>query len=118
MLDLLKSLFRTGTSLLKNKHELALENLALRQQLAVLKRSVKRPKLNNTDRTFWITLKKCWSKWSDALIFVKPETVISWHRKGFKQFWRWKSQRRKPGRPKVSREVRDLIRQMSSENGW
>jgi hypothetical protein len=63
-------------------------------------------------------LKKVWPKWSEAFVIVKPETVIGWHRKGFKLFWRWKSRKRKPGRPKVNREIRELIRQMSLENGW
>jgi putative transposase len=118
MLDLLKSLLLTGTSLLKTQRELALENLALRQQLAVLSRSTKRAKLNNADRAFWLALKKVWPKWSDALVIVKPATVITWHRKGFKLFWRWKSSKKKPGRPRIGREIRVLIRQMSRENGW
>ncbi len=75
MLDLLKSLLFTGTSLLKTKQELALENLALRQQLTVLNRSAKRAKLTNADRIFWVTLIKVWPKWSDALVIVKPKTV-------------------------------------------
>ncbi len=118
MLDLIKSLLLTGKSLLKTKEELALENLALRQQLAVLSRSTKRAKLTKADRAFWVTLKRIWPGWSDALVIVKPETVIGWHRTGFKLFWRWKSRKRNPGRPRISREVRELIRQMSSENGW
>ncbi|MDJ0766888.1 MAG: hypothetical protein QNJ97_28195, partial [Myxococcota bacterium] len=93
MLDLLKSLLLAGTSLLKTKRELALENLALRQQLAVMKRSTKRAKLTNADRAFWVALKKIWPQWSNALVIVKPETVIGWHRKGFKLFWRWKSRK-------------------------
>ena len=118
MLDLLKSLLLAGTSLWKTKRELALENLALRQQLAVMKRSTKRVKLTNADRAFWVALKKIWPQWSNALVIVKPETVIGWHRKGFKLFWRWKSRKRKPGRPKMSREIRELIHRMSRENRW
>jgi putative transposase len=118
MLDLLKSLLVTGTSLLKTKQELALENLALRQQLAVLNRSTKRPKIKNADRAFWVTLKNLWSGWSDVLFIVKPETVINWHRKGFKLFWRWKSRKKILGRPRISCEIQELIRKMSSENGW
>jgi hypothetical protein len=86
MLDLLKSLLLTGTSLLKTQRELALENLALRQQLAVLSRSTKPAKLNNADRAFWLALKKVWPKWSDALVIVKPATVITWHRRIFKEY--------------------------------
>lgn len=86
MLDLLKSLLLTGTSLLKTQRHLALENLALRQQLAVLNRSTKRPRITNVDSAFWIALKKLWPRWSEALVIVKPETVIGWHRKAFKLF--------------------------------
>ena len=75
MLDFVKSLLLTGSSLLKTQRELALENLALRQQLAVLNRSTKRTKLNNADRAFWVALKKVWPKWSDALVIVKPARV-------------------------------------------
>ena len=94
---------------------LAAENLALRQQLAVLHRSVPRPKLQDRDRRFWVWLCMLWSKWRTVLIIVSPETVIRWHRQGFRYYWRWKS-RGKPGRPVVDAEVRRLIRRMSREN--
>jgi len=94
----------------------AVENLALRQQVAAFRHSVKRPKLRPRDRVFWVLLSKCWPEWRSALAIVQPETVIKWHRKGFKLFWRWKSRRGKPGRPTVERAVRDLIRRMSREN--
>ena len=106
MLDLVKSLLLTGKSLLKTKEELALENLALRQQLAVLSRDSKRAKLTKADRAFWVALKRLWPGWSDALVIVEPETVIGWHRKGFKLFWRWKSRKNKPGRPRISHLIR------------
>ena len=80
------ALLRAGVSSLKSKRELALENLALRQQLAVYKRKAKRPKLTNADRFFWMALMRWWPKWRDSLIIVKPETVISWHRNGFRLF--------------------------------
>ena len=94
---------------------MAAENLALRHQLAVLHRSAKRPKLRTRDRIFWVWLSKLWSGWRSALALVQPETVVGWHRQGFKLYWRWKS-RKKPGRPPVDREIRDLIRRMSREN--
>jgi hypothetical protein len=98
---------------------LAMENLALRQQLAVYKQSVKRPKLRPRDRIFWVCLSRLWSDWRSALAMVQPETVIRWHRQGFKLFWRWKSQSGKPGRPPISRDIRELIRRMSRDNpGW
>jgi transposase InsO family protein len=91
-----------------------LENLALRQQLAVLRRSVKRPRLRPRDRIFWVFLKRLCEDWRSHLILVKPETVVGWHRRGFKLFWRWKSG--KGGRPRISREVIDLIHRMAREN--
>jgi hypothetical protein len=94
----------------------AAENLALRQQVAVYKHSVKRPKLRPRDRFFWVLLSQIWSNWRSALAIVQPETVIKWHRQGFKLYWRWKSQGGKPGRPCIERELRDLIGRMSREN--
>ena len=94
----------------------AAENLALRQQLAVCRHSVKRPKLRPRDRVFWVWLSRFWPNWRSALAIVQPETVIQWHRMGFKLYWRWKSRASKPGRPRIEREIRDLIRRMSWEN--
>ena len=70
------------------RHNLALEIASLRQQLAVFKRKQPRPRMRHSDRLFWILLRRIWSPWSDVLIVVKPETVISWHRAGFRLFWR------------------------------
>jgi transposase InsO family protein len=102
-------------ALLLSRAALAAENLALRQQLAILDRKLPRPKLKNRDRLFWVLLSRLWSGWQSVLIIVKPETVIRWHRQGFKYYWRWKS-RSKPGRPKIPPELRDLIRRMSRDN--
>ena len=96
--------------------DLALENLALRQQLAILKRPKKRPQIRTKDRLFWIMLSRFWSNWQEPLIVVKPETVIRWHRKGFKLFWKFKSRRKGPGRPPISPEIRDLILKMAKAN--
>ena len=92
------------------------EILALRQQVAVLKRKRPRPLLRKADRVFWVILSCLWPGWRHALVIVRPETVIGWHRKGFRLFWTWKSRRGKPGRPPVSREIRYLVRRMSREN--
>ena len=81
-----------------------------------MKRSAKRPRLRNRDRLFWVLLSRFWRNWQEPLIVVKPETVIRWHRKGFKLFWKFKSRRKGPGRPPVSREIRDLIRTMAKAN--
>jgi transposase InsO family protein len=115
MLHLLHALLATARSSLRSQRELALENLALRQQLAVLKRRTKRPKLSTADRAFWVVLSRLWPDWQHALILVKPETVIGWHRKGFKLYWTWKS-RNRSGRPRIDPEIRSLIRRMAREN--
>jgi hypothetical protein len=98
------------------KVHLAVENLALRQQLAVCKQSVKRPKLRPRDRVFWVWLSRLWPNWRSALAIVQPKTVIKWRRIGFKLYWRRKSRPGKPGRPPIEREIRGLIRRMSREN--
>jgi len=95
---------------------LTVENLALRQQLAVMRRSHKRPRLRPRDRLFWTWLMRFWPHWKSALIIVKPDTVIRWHRQGFRLYWRWKSRPGKPGRPTLETEVRALIWKMSNEN--
>jgi hypothetical protein len=96
--------------------DLALENLALRQQVAAMKRAVKRPQLRSIDRLFWVLLSRFWSNWQQTLIIVKPETVVRWHKKGFKLFWKFKSRRKGPGRPPISPEIRDLVRRMAETN--
>ncbi|MFL6450231.1 MAG: integrase core domain-containing protein [Bryobacteraceae bacterium] len=108
------------SSLLKSRTALQLENIALRHQIGVLQRSAKkRLQLHNSDRLFWVGLSQLWSEWRSALVIVKPETVIAWHRKAFRLFWTWKVQHGKPGRPAILLEVRALIRRMSRENpGW
>ncbi len=99
-----------------DRAELAAENLALRQQLAVLERQSKRPRLRKRDRIFWTWLARLWSSWRSVLIIVQPETVVRWHRQGFRLYWRWRSRSRKPGRPRIDAEIRELIHRMSREN--
>jgi hypothetical protein len=99
MLHSLYALLGTARSSLKSQRGLALENLALRQQLAILHRKSKRPKLHEADRIFLVALCRLWPNWQHALILVKPETVVGWHRKGFKLYWTWKS-RHQGGRPR------------------
>ena len=99
-----------------NRDSVVAENLALRQQLAVAMRSVKRVKLKKQDRAFWVMLKQCFPGWRSWLIIVQPATVCRWHRLGFRLFWRWKSTWGTPGRPKLGLELRALIRRMSREN--
>jgi putative transposase len=97
-----------------SRHHLALEAVVLRQQLAVYKRKQPHPKLRRSDRLFWVVFRLMWNSWSEALILVKPDTVVAWHRAGYRLFWRWRS--RRVGRPKAAEEVRHLIRRMKREN--
>ena len=82
----------------------------------VLRRTVPRPQVHRKDRLFWVVISHLWKDWRKALIIVKPETVIKWHRQGFKMYWHWRSRARNLGRPKVDKEVRELIGRMSQEN--
>ena len=109
-------LLRTAWAILRapssKRAGLVVENLALRHQIEVLQRVRRRPRLQNRDRGFWIVLARFWKGWRNSLLQVQPETVIRWHRQGFRRYWTWKS-RRENGRPRISREVRQLIRRMS-----
>ncbi len=116
MIKLLRIVLASVVSAFRTRRDLALVNLALRQQLALFKQTGRRPPLSDADRAFWVVLSRIWARWKGVLVVVKPETVIAWHRKGFRQYWMWKSRRRRPGRPLVPRELRDLIRKMSIAN--
>src|SRR5881398_2388703 len=115
MMRWLAILVRTLRSTIRTQRELALENLALRQQVAVWKVRQPRPQLRATDRLFWLVLSRLWKNWRSSLQVVRPETVVRWHRQGFRRYWAWKSRHRR-GRPAIGREVRDLIRRMSRAN--
>ncbi len=95
---------------------IALENLALRHQLAVLQRSGRRPRLSRGDRIFWVWLARLWIEWRASLVIVHPATVLAWHRQGFQLSWRWKSKPNPVGRPRLDAEIRHLIRRMAQEN--
>jgi putative transposase len=92
------------------------ENLALRHQIGVLQRARRQARLNSADRILWVWMSRVWTDWRSLLVIVKPETVIGWHRKGFRLYWAWKSRRAAVGRRSVPREVRDLIRRMCVAN--
>jgi hypothetical protein len=99
----------------RSRASLELELVALRHQATVLQRQHRgRPQLSSLDRLLWVWLYRIWPQVIDAMVLVKPTTVIQWHRKGFRLFWRWRS--RRPGRPKIRTEIRDLIRCMSKAN--
>jgi hypothetical protein len=90
--------------------------LALRQQLATYSQKKSKPKITPLDRAFWVTLFRFWPRWKHSLVIVRPDTVIRWHRSGFKLYWRWIS-KPGPGRPPISLEVRDLIKEFALDNG-
>ena len=114
MRELLQAIVGAMLAALRPRASLIAENLALRQQLAVLRRQTTRPQLRPVDRAFWVVLSRTWSRWADALAIVKPETVITWHRRRFARFWAYKS--RRPGRSPIGREVVEMIGRMATEN--
>src|SRR4051794_17631329 len=110
MTSVMMSLVATIRSIVRSRAALHLEILALRHQLQVLQRSQpRRLRLGHADRWLWAWLSHRWRGWRTALVIVKPETVVAWHRKGFRLFWTWKN-RRRTGRPPVSADARALIR--------
>lgn len=102
--------------LFRSRLSLQAEVIALRHQLTVYHRSVRRPQIRPADRVLWSWLSRHWARWRDALVFVQPATVIAWQRKRFRDHWRRISQCGKPGRSAISQEIRELIRRMSSAN--
>ena len=115
-MSLVLALLGTMRAALRTRGALALENLALRQQLALLRRRSTRPRFGLLDRTFWVWLSRRWSGWRETLHIVRPETVIRWHRQGFRAFWTWKSRRARTGRPTVNSELAKLVRAMALAN--
>jgi putative transposase len=116
MMPALVSLLLTLQGLARSRVALHLELLALRHQLQVLERSrPRRVRLAKADRWLWVWLSRVWTDWRTALVIVKPETVIAWHRQGFRLFWTWRS-RQRTGRPTIPADVRALIRTMSQSN--
>jgi hypothetical protein len=113
--DLILSLLAGLCVFVRSRADLALEIVALRQQIAVLRRKRPRPQLNSRDRLFWTALRRLWPGWNQVLVIVKPDTVVGWHRAGFRWYWRWRSLRRF-GRPRISEELRTLICRLAREN--
>lgn len=116
MLTVLAALIAQFRHAFADRRDLLLENAALRQQLAVYWRQGKHPALRPADRLFWVWLSRLWSGWRAALVIVQPETVIRWHRLGWKRYWSWKSRHHRCGRPRIERELRELIMRMAREN--
>src|SRR5215470_14802940 len=117
MVNLFRLLLGAVLGVFRARRDLLLENLALRQQLAALKRRQPRSRLTVFDKTFWILAHRFWAGWKQALFLVSPETVVRWHRAGFRCYWSLISKVRKPvGRKPTSKEVRNLLCQMMAEN--
>ena len=106
-------------SVFKSRRQLLLENLALRQQVTMLRKSVKRPRATVGDKLFWILFSRYVDGWRTVLHGLHPDTVVRWHRQGFRFYWRWKSRGPKPGRPAMDGGLRKLIREIQAINmGW
>src|SRR5450755_3245036 len=117
MFACLRHLLGWVVSVFRSREELLLENLALRQQLLALHSQRPRPRLSSVDRLFWIVLRKFWTGWKESLILVTAETVVRWHRAGFRLYWSWIWRAQEAvGRKPISREVRELIFRMVAEN--
>ena len=117
LLNLTAALLRCAVAFFRSRNEQAIVELALRQQLATYAQKQTRPALSPLDRAFWVALFRFWPRWKDTLVIVKPDTVVRWHRKGFRLYWRSIS-KRGPGRPPISEELKALIRRLASENNW
>jgi len=117
MLCLLRYLVDFHIRIFRSRRDLLLENLVLSQQLVVLKQRYPRAQVSTSGKLFWVILRRFWPEWMHALILVQPETVVRWHRAGFKLYWTWLSRRRvRAGRKCVSKELRELIFRMVAEN--
>src|SRR3979411_505970 len=112
MVTILSTLVSLLSFRVRSRASLELELVALRHQVRVLRRQHPgRLRLFSTDRLLWVWLYRVWPHVLTAMVLVTPATVVQWHRKGFRLYWRWRS--RHLGRPKMSAEIRDLIRRMS-----
>src|ERR1700694_48807 len=117
MITIVSALLSVLSFRFRRRASLELELVALRHQLAVLRRQ--RPgrlRIFATDRLLWMWLCRIWPRALNAMVLVKPATVIQWHRKGFRLYWWWRSRSRQIGRPKTNTQIRQLIRQMSMAN--
>jgi len=117
LLNLTTALLRCALAFFRSRNEQAIVELALRQQLTTYALEKTRPRITALDRAFWVALFRFWPHWRDSLVIVKPHTVIRWHRRGFRLYWRAIS-KRGPGRPPIPEELKALIRRLASENNW
>ncbi len=117
LVNLSVALLYSVLALFRSRQEQAIVELALRQQLATYAQQHRRPGLSPLDRAFWVALSQLWPGWRDHLVVVRPETVVRWHRQGFRRYWRSISTPG-PGRPPISEETKALIVRMATENRW
>jgi transposase InsO family protein len=115
LIDYLRLAVRFFRTIVRTHLDVKLENLALQQQLMVLSRPARRPRLTTTDRLFWSWLSRWWPGWRRPLVLVQPDTVVRWHRLSWRRYWTWRSGRR-PGRPHLPKELQELIQRMAREN--
>src|SRR5512132_259210 len=118
MMALMLHLLRLLPFLCGGHRQLALENLALRQQLAVYKRTAPRPRLLTTDRLLWVGLARVWAGWRQALVIVSPNTVLRWQRRRFNEYWARLSARAVAVRPRVSRQRALVVRMAQANPLW
>ena len=118
MIEIVRWLGILVRAAVRERRDLALENLALRQQLAVLKRRKRVPRLRRKDRLFWVMLSRIWAPWRRALHLINADTVVGWQRKGFGIYWSRVSRRKSGGRPSASPDVTALIRRMAAANPY
>src|SRR5437867_3440002 len=116
MVTLLLRLLRLLPLFCGAHRHLALENLALRHQPAVYKKTVARPKVCGSDRLFWVALLRVWAGWRQALVIVSPNTVLRWQRRRFREYWTKLSGRPAVGRPPVNAQIKALVTQMAAAN--
>jgi hypothetical protein len=117
LLKLATILLQCIPAFFRSRNKQALVELALRQQFATYTQKGPKPRITPADRGFWVLLSRVWPGWKEILVVVQPETVVRWHRKGFRLYWRSIS-KRGPGRPPIPAEVQVLIRRFANENGW
>ena len=111
------SVFQSAAALFRSRRDQAIVELTLRQQLAIYARRRRRPRLLPLDRAFWVALSQLWPRWRSVLVVVQPETVIRWHQRRFRAYWRSISTPG-PGRPPIADETKALIVRMATENRW
>jgi len=116
MIKIIKNFYNWLKKNLNITANLAAENVALRHQISVLQRNIKRPTLKERDRLFWVFLSRVWPGWRSAILIVQPDTIVRWHKRAFKFFWWHKSQRGKRGRQSLDPEIRDIVFKMAKAN--